>query len=175
MRVFALTTLSFLVACGGPTTSTVIPLPVRSQGSVGMSITPSSNESSHTVAFPIDRVWRELPGVFDALKVPVNSLDPQKRLIGNDGFKIRRQLGSTSLSRYLDCGATQIGPSADTYDVQLTVIAQLQSETTGATKVTTTINASARPIAFAQEYAPCSSKGTLEAKFNDLLLAALQR
>src|SRR5262249_36566277 len=78
-----------------------------------------------TLPFTIDQVWRALPTVFDSLGVPVQALDNAKHTIGNPSFAIRRRLKNVPLSRYIDCGASQMGPSADDYDVRLTVLTEV--------------------------------------------------
>jgi hypothetical protein len=111
----------------------------------------------------------------DSLKVPLGRVDPTLRVVGNESFKIRQRLGKTSLSRYFDCGSTQIGPNADSYDVMVTVLAQLESTGAESTRISTTVQAMAKPITFNQEYAQCSSKGELESKLLGFLRAELQR
>ena len=130
----------------------------------------------HTISFAADRVWRALPAVFDSIGIPVATLDPAKRSIGNSGFKIRGRLRGVPLSRYIDCGnSTQIGPNADSYDVNITMLADVRPAESGASTVTMTLDAVARPANFAQEYSQCSSKGVLETRFIDILNARLQR
>ena len=106
---------------------------------------------------------------------PFTTVDTARHTMSNDGFKLRRQLGSTPLSRYIDCGTTQIGENADSYEVFITVVAQLEEdERTGLTAMHTTFEAMARPIAFSREYSRCSSKGVLEKRLADAVTAQLQ-
>jgi hypothetical protein len=138
----------------------------------GASLTMPGNNSStvRTLAFGMDQVWRALPFVFDSIGIPVGTLDPAKRTIGNSGFKIRSRLKGVPLSRYIDCGnSTQIGPNADAYDVNITMFAELHAADA------TTIDIVARPATFAQEYSHCASKGLLETRFFDILKARLER
>ena len=69
--------------------------------------------TSHTVEASADRAFRILPVVFDSIGVPVALVEPAKKIMGNEGFKIRLPLGKTPLSRFIDCGQAQIGPNAD--------------------------------------------------------------
>ncbi len=133
-----------------------------------------SSETSPNVAqlsAPIDRVWAQLPAAYDSLGIPVGMANSSSHVIGNNGLKIRHQLGKVYLSKYIDCGETQIGENADSYDVTLTIYTQLQAGTGGGTQVTTTVEAAARPAAFAQAYSRCASKGVLEGKLVELLKA----
>ncbi|MEP7002231.1 MAG: hypothetical protein ABI969_17210, partial [bacterium] len=78
-------------------------------------------------------------------------------------------------SRFIDCGTTQIGENADTYDVYLTVVSQLEeNKTSGLAILHTTFEAMARPIAFSREYARCSSRGELEKRIANAVKAQLQ-
>lgn len=79
------------------------------------------------------------------------------------------------LSKYLDCGTAQQGLSADSYDVNLSVMTQLQAEPTGATKVITTVAAMAKPVMLSGEYSRCSSTGEIELQVHKLLDAAVLR
>lgn len=137
--------------------------------SSSMSINPATGPNINNLDFAPDRIWRVLPAAFDSIGVPVTQIDPVQRVMGNPGFKIRQRIGTVALSRYVDCGTTQIGPNADSYDVYLTVLVQVRPSGTGSV-ITTNFESAARPITFAQDYSRCTSRGSLEAK----LLAAIK-
>lgn len=167
-------TLAFLVVLAGcasqATTGGAVSESVRiGSGTTGgnLSITPNSGVAVTTVAMPIDAVWRALASVYDSLGITVATMDTRTRTLGNSGFKVRRQLGKVPLSRYIECGTTQIGPNADSYDVNLVLLTRLESEAGGGTRISTTFEASARPISFSQAYSNCSSKAVLEARIID--------
>jgi hypothetical protein len=138
-------------------------------------ISPGSGPDVATLPFSIAQVWTALPIALDSLSIPVSRLDPAQRVIGNEAFKIRQRLGKTNLSRYLDCGQTQIGQNADSYEVVLTVLMQLQSTGDASTRVSTTVQAVAKPITHNQGYSQCSTKGELETRLLNLVKAQLQR
>jgi hypothetical protein len=176
MRAVAILLLASLSACASaPGAGSAGTGPILGQGSVGRSTDARSTVFTQSLAYPVDQVWRALPAAYDSIKVPLNTLDAKTRTIGNDGFKIRQQLGRTPLSSYIDCGRTQIGPNADSYEVVLTVLTQVQPADNGTSKITTTFESSARPIAYSQEYSKCSSKGVLEAKIMDVVKGRLMR
>jgi hypothetical protein len=138
-----------------------------------LTIAPSTGPNVNTLEFSPDRVWKVLPAAFDSVAVPVAHLDPATKTIGNEGFKIRQRLGKVALSRYFDCGTTQIGPNADSYDVFLTVMVQVQPAGAG-TRLVTNVEASARPITFSQAYSRCTSRGSLETRLLDAIRAQLK-
>lgn len=134
--------------------------------------TPTANVTEVTA--PMDKAWATLRAVYDSVGIPVSTVDASQHLLGNTGFKLRRRLGSTPLSRYLDCGAAQGGPNAETYEVFLAVATQLQpGATSGRVVATTSVQASAKPVSFAGEYVSCSSNGALEAKIGQMLMLSL--
>jgi hypothetical protein len=127
------------------------------------------------IAFPLDRVWHALPAVFDSLGVPINQLDPVHHVMGNSGFKVHKRLGNVALSKFIDCGSTQGFPSADEYDVSLSVLTQIEPDKSGQTSIATRIAAAGRPMAFAGEYTSCTTKGLLESSIADGVTRQLQR
>lgn len=162
-------TLSLVALCAcassGPTPgagSTTQTISIGAGGAGGTTrINTSTIASVAAVPFPLADVWRVLPAAFDSLGIPKSLIDPATYVVGNQGMKVRQRLGKTPLSRFIECGTTQIGPNADSYEVFLTVSTQL-SAAGSETKVSTTVEALAKPINFAQEYSRCSTKGVLE-------------
>jgi hypothetical protein len=144
-------------------------------GTSSLNVVSGSDPATHELAVPLDRVWKVLPAVFDSIAVPVALLDPQSHTIGNRGFKLRGKLGKVGLARYIDCGTTQIGPNAESYDINLTVTTALKATPGGATAMSIVVQASARPMAFAQDPFPCSTKGSLEQRIQDLTTALISR
>ena len=179
MRAVVLLSLAALSACASSTPGTARPETesVRIGGAErnNMRMTSITQTNVTPINFPIGKAWHAMPAAFDALSIPITTVDTARHTMSNDGFKLRRQLGSTPLSRYIDCGTTQIGENADSYEVFITVVAQLEEdEKTGLTAMHTTFEAMARPIAFSREYSRCSSKGVLEKRLADAVTAQLQ-
>jgi hypothetical protein len=173
LSALACTLLLAGCASGGAAVQRAPVQTVQVQGMAGrLTINANNTASMTTISAPVDLAWRALPGIMDSIALPVSTVNQAQRVIGNEGLKIRQRLGKTSLSRYIDCGQTQIGPNADSYDVFLIVLVQLQAAAGGGTSVTTTVDASARPIAFTQAASTCSSKGTLESRILALLQTA---
>jgi hypothetical protein len=184
MRIISILCIAGLAACAssgsigsGRATETVRAAGGASMtgAGTGVSIAPSSSEFTTAIASPVNAVWAAMPGVYQSLKIPLTTLDQKTHTIGNEGFKALKNLGGVPLSKYIECGTTQIGPNADSYDVHLSIVSQLVTVDNGTTKLTTLLEAAARPMAFAQEYSRCSSKGVFEAKLVDALNAALAK
>ena len=137
-----------------------------------LTISPVTDASNHSLTSSVDDAWLQLAHVYDSLAIPKVLIDPKTHTISNQGQKIRQRLGRTSLSRFIECGTTQIGPNADSYEVFLTVTTHLAAEGAGS-RLSTTVEAVARPLTFNQTYSRCSTKGVLETRIADALKARL--
>jgi hypothetical protein len=182
MRLFSLLIVAATVAgcASAPAGSTGAPPPqtVTVSGSSSTLRVGGGTSATGTATFPysVEQVWRVLPFVFDSIGIPIVAMDPAKRTLGNEAFKVRVRLKGTPLSRLIDCGtSTQIGPNADNYDVVMTLTAAVTPAEAGSATVVTTFSAVAKPANFAQDYAPCNSKGVIESRFVDIVRAKLAK
>lgn len=179
MRRSAPLWIVFLAACAGtggtasaPASQTVRVVGAAGTQSVNLAV-GADPSSSRTLPYSVEQVWKALPSVFDSVGVPLQTMDPAKRVVGNTGFKIRGRLKNVALSRYIDCGnSTEIGPNADNFEIHMSVIAAVHAEGTGSS-VTVTLEAVGKPVNFAQDYSQCRSKSALETRMFDLLAARL--
>lgn len=181
MRRLTLSLIALTAACSSATQTGGTSAPViQSVGVAGTSDRmtiggAASGPTTHTIDAVADRVWRVLPAAFDSIGVPVARVDPAQKVIGNEGYKVRQRLRSVPLSRYIDCGQTQIGPNADSYEVFMTLIVQVRAGTGGTTSsLVTTFETSARPLTFNQGYSRCSTRGSLEARLLEAVKAQLK-
>jgi hypothetical protein len=183
MRFALLLSVAMLAGCASSPGSSGPPAPdqtVRIPSSGGgtatsLSIASSTSAAVKTLSAPLERIWNVLPAVYDSLGIPVTSRDAATHTIGNSSFKVRRRLGSVPLSRYLECGSTQGAPSADSYEILLSMTTTVQPGGADATTVTTTVDGMGRPVFVSAEYIHCGSKGGLESRFYDILNAELRR
>lgn len=135
-------------------------------GSSAQSVQIRQDDPSNTrvLDVPLEAVWRVLPAVYDSLGIAVNTVHPASRTLGADALKIRRSLKGVPLSRYFDCGTTQIGANADEYEITLTLLTRAQAASPTSTRVEVTTIALARPVARRQNPQNCTILGTLDAK-----------
>ena len=182
MRGVVMLTIIAASACSSSQTKPEVaarPETVRVVGSTGMTTSVGTTTSDHAVttkmaALPA-RVWQVLPIVFDSLGIDIAHLDHQARVIGNRDLKVRGKLGKVPLRRYVDCGNAQGAPSADTYEVSLSVMTQVQPADTVTTNVSTLVQAVARPVNFSGDYVRCLSTRALEAELMNVLGRQLAR
>ncbi len=182
--VWTLLTCVSLAACASSGSSAA---PVQTTGSTTRSstmgiegvgrvtINRTSEADILSIPFSADAVFRALPSLYDSLGVQVNTIDPAKHTVGNSGYKIRNRIGKLPISMFLDCGSSQIGPNADSYDVYLSVVTTVSGDGPAASKVGTLVDAQARPATYNQAYTPCSSKGLLEQKLGQLISKRLAK
>lgn len=138
-------------------------------------IEATSPDATATAAlpFPADQAWKALPAVYTRLGMTgAGVLDEAGRVYGQRQAAVRRRLGGTPLSMYLDCGSAVPGvPNADTYSVTLTVQTRVQEAAGGGSTVATRVDAHAIPAAGSTLPVRCTSNNVLEQRIHDLLAA----
>lgn len=175
--------LVLLAACAPASSSAPPPaqpnLPSRvlqAGGSTDIRLNNEAAPEAMRVAAEAARVWELLPAVYAELQIPLGTLEPAQRRIGNTRISLRRRLADAPLSRYLDCGSgLTAAPYADTYLVTASILTTLQPAEGSATDVFTTVSASARNPGTSSDPLACSSRGTLEQRIVELLRQRLQQ
>lgn len=178
MRTLMLLSLTAVVGCASANNPAPEPADVGQTvrvatpgGGIMVNTVSSTASNVATVAVPLNVAWAMMPWVFDSLGIKVSIADQPSYTIGNRTLKLRRQLGDVPLSRYINCGNAQGPPSADTYEIQASILTQLRSDGQGGTTITTTLETAGRPVMLSGEYANCSSRGVLEQKIVALIKA----
>jgi hypothetical protein len=168
--------MAWACASSGPPSPTINPdvRIVTPQNEQAMSITSTVVEGAATVAAPIDKVWAVLTPAYDSLGIPLTAIDPATHSVGNGGVILHRKLGKTRLSEYINCGNSQGGPSADTYEVNLSISTRLAPALSGGTVVTTVVNAAGKPASLSGDYIPCASTDGLETRLVRTIEAQLK-
>jgi hypothetical protein len=175
MRLTACLSLALASACASSGSSLGTTRDVSVVGGGGLRLRQSDGAKVTPVAFPVERIWAVLPAIYDSLSIRLTDLDATKHLIGNSGMKVHKQLGKTALSTYLDCGNTQGFASADTYDVQMSVMTEVQPRADGTAAIATLVEAAARPMAFPGGFSKCTTREALEDRIVAMVQARLQR
>ena len=152
--------------------------PVRVAGSLGaMTVETHTTNTAigGKVGFAVDRVWGPLRAAYDSLAIPVGVLNAATGTMGNSSLRVRRRLGDVAISKYINCGNVQGGPSADAYEIQLSVITTAVPAEQGSTNLMTLVEAQGRPVTIAAEYMRCTSTGRIETRILELVSAQLHR
>ncbi len=124
------------------------------------------------LAIPAERAWALLPLAYEAVGLPLTTLDSERRLIGAGGVRAQGRLGGAWLSRYVDCGTASTGlANADSYAVTLDVVTQVDGSADGANAgLSTAIRASGRPASMSTSNpVNCVSRGTLERRLAEIV------
>jgi hypothetical protein len=173
-----LVALPLLGACASGSVTPGSDMAVRTSAvsglaSNGMAVSTVSSESAVAVdigAAPA-AVFDALPAVYDMLAVPRSKVDREAKLMGAEGLKARRVLGSRQLRSLFDCGGTPGMPNAETYDLYITIMSRVSAKGTGST-VYTSVTATATPSQFGGGAAVnCSSNGVIEDELSKALRA----
>ena len=165
------------LACASANTPTQRVESTYIPGASVMSVSGENGTIAVTIGAPMQAVWRMLPTAFDSVGVSLTLVDPKTHLMANEGFKIRQKLRNERLSSYFECGTTQVGPNADSYELFITVRSYLEPIKTDSskTRMTVSVSAAAKPLQFSQDYSRCTSKTTLERKMLDVIANAVKK
>jgi hypothetical protein len=183
MRRLLFVSAALLAACASsqgssapPPTDQTVRIPSSSGGSATtLVIAPSTTSSTKQLAASVDRIWGVLPAVYASLGLPVTDRSAADHTTGSSSFKIRHRLDGVSLSRYLDCGSTQGSPSADSYEILLSVNTRVSGGASDSTTVSVSVDAMGRPVFVSAEYIHCGSTGGIEKRFFEILRSELKR
>jgi hypothetical protein len=176
-RVAAATATAALVACAPAVTPTQRTESTYIPGAGVMSVTGENGTIAVTIGAPLQTVWRVLPTAFDSVGVSLTLIDPKKHLMANEGFKVRQKLRDERLSTYFECGTTQVGPNADSYELYVTVSSYLEPSPgdSSRTRMTVAVTGAGKPLQFSQDYSRCTSKTMLERKMLDVVANAVRK
>jgi hypothetical protein len=133
-----------------------------------------SNTDSVIMPAAVDEVWKAVFFAYDSLGISLNVYDVKRHLIGNQAWNVRQRLNGSRLSKFIDCGMTQIGPNADAYDVVLGHVTYVGVTAKGDTFISTRTAAGARPATYAQSYSRCFPTGELDKRLIAIVTMALK-
>jgi hypothetical protein len=175
MRVVTVLSMGVVVGCASPNPGAVASTPgpdVRMsmpQGTQVISVGATVVRGVANLQFPIDKVWSAMAPAYDSLSIPLTVIDATTHTIGNSGLKARRRIGKTRIGEYLNCGNGEGGPSAEIYDINLSMVSKLQPNSVGGTTITTTVDGVAKPASFSGDYVKCATTGELEKRLVKLV------
>ncbi len=141
---------------------------VEGGGYGGIELFTEPGVGERTIEAEVADVWKNLPGVYEQLEIPVTLSNPGKKEMGNRGYRARRIEGER-MSKYFRCGIGMLGALADEYNITLSVVTRLSDEPGGGTKILTTVDAIGRPRATSGNPLRCESSGALELRVAQLL------
>jgi hypothetical protein len=162
VAALAVTTLTGCASTPAPGT----PARVLATGSAGaragvLEMNVRNDGQAQPFAAPPADVYTALESSYAALRIPLTKVDGAGRSLGNDGLKMRRQLGTIEMRKAFDCGGTAGMPNAETYEILASIVSSVQED--GANSVLTTVaEASAQNPSYPGSGVRCSSAGAIE-------------
>jgi hypothetical protein len=156
-----------VTACGTAPALPGTPTRVLPTGSTGqqrgvLEMTVRNDGQAVTLPAPAADVYAALEGAYADLQIPLTRKDAAARVLGNDGLKMRRQLGKIELRKAFDCGGTAGMPNSETYQIFATIVSSVEGDG-GNTVLTTVIDASGENPSYPGSGVRCSSSGSIEA------------
>jgi hypothetical protein len=170
MIVLLLVTIGCSSGGGTPDVAPPPPEVIQTPGAAPLRVERERIASGGRVAAPIEEAWKVVISVYRDLGIEPTTLISETHTIGNQSLKIRRSLGGTSLSRYLNCGSgTGVGPNADYYNVEMSVMTYLSATADGSTEVKSVVDATARPVSVGSNPVVCASTSMLETRIAKMI------
>lgn len=153
------------------------PPPAAEAAGVGYYIRLNRDDGISTATIDGRRpaVFQALLSAFEEVGLEISGADQVRGIVQSERMTATRQLAGLRLGDLLTCGATLTGDRAESWRIELELMAQVQPEGTEKTRLTTRIQATARttdgtgrnPIA-------CSTKGVLEQKIAEATAARVR-
>jgi hypothetical protein len=141
---------------------------VSMAGGDGTSVTvllrTAADGASHTARLgaTADEVWNAVARAYADLEIPVETMDPATRRLGNTSFVRSRQLVGRPLSSFVQCGYDATGaPVADSHRIQMSLLSEVVGRGSE-TELTVHLRATALPGPASTGRIHCRSSGQLE-------------
>lgn len=122
------------------------------------------NVTQIPIVAPVDSVWKVLPGVFIELGVDPGTVDQQQHFIANTSFTARHRLGDANVSKYVDCGSSMSGKTADQATVTMSLVVQVVPDSGDISKLRAQFDGFATMDGAVANRIQCTSTGVLEAR-----------
>lgn len=171
--LLALALLGCASSGGGPSPSSGRPdrvILVDDVGRVYRSSTSDAAAVEQLVPGTTPQVVHDLVGAYEAVGVPVTTLEPKTGRVAAENFVAPSRLGKQQISAYVDCGVDHLGrPRASVYDVMLTMISLVRPASEGEVRVSTSMTATARPRGVSGNSIDCMSTRALEQRLTIVL------
>jgi len=118
-------------------------------------------QEHHLRASP-EKVYEAALKAFAQLELPTGQTDGKRGIIGSERFERSRVLLGKPMSHSFNCGDSPTGPLADSYRLEIAVVAWVADDTPG-TKLSLATIASGRDVAGVnQHHRACASLGFIE-------------
>lgn len=122
----------------------------------------------HSIKAAPEKVYEATLKAFADLEIPTGRTEGKAGIIGSERFERSHALGNLLLAKLFNCGEGPIGPYADSFRLEIAVIAWVVPNAGGGSKLGLASVASARDVSgVAHQSRACYSTGTLETQIVD--------
>ena len=119
---------------------------------------------------PYEKVYAATVAAFDDLKIPLDTRDSARGLVGNLALKKSGSMAGSQLSRWFNCGNGMTGPNADTFRIYLSVAALLDHVSATSSRIRISMAGGAQDMqGSAKDAVPCASTGGIESRLLEIL------
>ena len=140
-----------------------------------MSYRSTNFVSSNLVAATLDSAWAVLPEIWKSLGITtIDGISTKDRRLQTGQMRLHRQLGGVALSRYIECGRTTQGLSADIYFIVMRLETVLTGND-GAVLVQSAMAVTGEGTGNSGQVTRCSTSGELERRIAERLATRLQK
>ncbi len=171
--------LALLISAVG----SVVSQPVAAQGNgpvVRMAAFPlpvlldTIQRANVTIAAPKDRTLFAVNGVYEALKITPELIDPPRGQIGVLRAKVSRRLADQPMSNLFNCGRGLTGENADTWRLTIASVTYVEAKGADSSVVSTSVVGMAEDMSGGStDPVICGSMGLLETRIAEMVLARL--
>lgn len=119
--------------------------------------------SIHTIQAPRARVFHAVAQILAELKIPIDTRDSVRGILGVTGLPQMRRFANAPISRYLNCGSGITGANADNWRVFITTFALVDAVDSATTELRLAMVGGARDVAGSSTYpVACGTTGAFE-------------
>lgn len=162
------TALTGAIGCASATTQTGSPGErVLATTESGMVRSHESIASDSIIAASPDSTFTALQAAYQDLGIEIKMMDQAARAIGNRRFTKMYEIGGVRLSKYVGCGSSETGPTADSYRITMSIISHV-TPTADGSRVDTQLTATAQDPGTSKGALSCTSLGGLEQRIHGL-------
>jgi hypothetical protein len=158
----------FLTACATASNQTENPpervLATMETGTV-RSHDPMATDS--TISASPDSAFAALQSAYQDLGIEIKIIDPAGREIGNRRFTKMYDIAGVKMSKYVGCGSSETGPTADSYRITMSIISRVIPAPEGS-RIDTQLTATAQDPGTSKGALSCISLGGLEQRIHGL-------
>src|SRR6059058_2629808 len=167
-RLFVVGAFAQVIACAGTSTQAGSPNErVLATTETGIVRAHEELASDSTITASPDSTFAALQQAYQDLGIEIKLMDRGTREVGNQRFTKMYEIGGVRLSKYVGCGSSETGPTANSYRITMSIISRV-TPTADGSRIDTQLTASAQDPGTSKGALSCTSLGGLEQRIHGL-------